>query len=178
PTSRPPPTRPPTATSTQGDSMDLVSRWHAMRGKFAVRMVAGLLVVSVPIAVVLAVLLTRKSSDSLTSESKAGAAQVARAVALHVEGFVSERMANLTVVANRAGADLAGADVAALAADMDKTYGDYHVIEVTDLAGRVQAASRTEGTFDPSGEDWFRTVTGGKDVVTSPVIADGSVQWI
>ena len=158
--------------------MDLMSRWRDVRGRFAVRMVAGLLIVSVPITVVLAVVLTRKSGDSLTSEAKSGAAQVARAVALHVEDYASERMENLTLVANRAAANLAGADVAATAADIDKTYGDYHVIEVVDLAGRVQAASRADGTFDPSGADWFRTATAGKDVVTSPVATDGGVQWI
>src|SRR5207244_2573901 len=113
--------------------------------RYRYRLVAGLLVVSLPITVALAVLLTRKASTSLSSTTSQGAERLSRAVALHVEDFLSERQENLTVVAGEASARLSDPAVAALAARIDKTYADYQVIEVVDLAGHVVAASRGEG---------------------------------
>src|SRR4051812_32728222 len=146
--------------------------------RYRSRLVAGILIVSVPITAVVAVLLTHKASSSLTSDASTGGTRLARSVALHVEDFLSERQENLTVIADDASAKLSDPAVALLAARLDKTYGDYQVIEVVDLAGHVAAASRPEGTFDPSGEEWFRTAASGQPVVTSPVESDGGVRWI
>jgi methyl-accepting chemotaxis protein len=157
--------------------MGLRTRLGRLGGRYRYRVVAGVLVVSVPIAIVLAVVLTHKSSTSLTSSTKNAGEQVARAVALHVEDFVSERQENLTLVAAAATANLGAPAVGALATQIDKTYGDYDIIEVTDLNGTVVAASRPSGTFDPSGENWFRTVAGGQPVVTSPVEVNGDIRW-
>ena len=147
-------------------------------GRYRNRMVAGLLIVSLPITIVLAVLLTRKASGSLSSTSGQGAAQLARAVAIHMEDFVSERNENLVLIAHEASADLAAPSVAALATRIDKTYGDYDIIEVTDLAGHVVAASRPDGRFDPSASAWFRTAAAGQAVTASPEEQDGDFSWV
>ncbi|HZQ83806.1 MAG TPA: cache domain-containing protein, partial [Acidimicrobiales bacterium] len=146
--------------------------------RYRYRVVAGVLLVALPISIVLTFVLTRKAETSLTSSASDGAAQVARAVALHVEDFLSERGENLALVAQEASASLDGAGVTALATRIDKTYGDFEVIEVTDLAGHVHAASRGEGTFDPSAEPWFRTVAAGQAVVRSPEVSDQGLRWI
>ena len=39
---------------------------------------------------------------------------------------------------------------------IDKTYGDFRLLEITDLTGEVLASSRPEDTVDLTGEDWFR----------------------
>jgi methyl-accepting chemotaxis protein len=140
--------------------------------------VAGLLVVSLPITIVLAVLLTRQASSSLTSSSKQNLGQVARAVGLHLEAYVAERQANLALVAAEASAHLGDPSVDSLAARFLKAYTDYDVIEVTDLTGRVVASSGPEATFDPSGESWFRTAAAGQSVVTSPVETTSDIRWL
>ncbi|MBV8957521.1 MAG: cache domain-containing protein, partial [Actinobacteria bacterium] len=146
--------------------------------RYRYRLVAIVLVVSLPISILLGVVLTRKASTSLTASTSDGAAQVARAVSLHVEDFISERKENLSVLAAEASADLGAPSVSALAERLDKTYGDYDILEVTDLAGHVRAASRAEGTFDPSAMPWFRTVAGGQTVVQSLAATDGDLRWL
>ncbi|MCW2546520.1 MAG: Methyl-accepting chemotaxis protein [Mycobacterium sp.] len=140
-------------------------------------MVAGLLVVSLPITVVLAFVLTSKASNSLTSAGANSGAQLANAVTLHIEDFVSERQENLAGIAELAAARLDDPAVAQLAELTDRTYGDYQLIEVTDLTGKVVEASRPQGHFDPRGEPWFRTAASGQPVVASLVQVGGGVGW-
>jgi methyl-accepting chemotaxis protein len=91
---------------------------------------------------------------------------------------VSERQENLRGVVGEASSDLAGPALAEHLAGLDKISGDYDLIEVTDLTGRVLASSRPEGSFDPSGEPWFRAAASGQTVVTSPVDAGGDMRWV
>lgn len=84
----------------------LLTTLNHSRSRLAVRMVAGLLVVSLPITVVLAFVLTSKASNSLTSAGANSGAQLANAVTLHIEDFVSERQENLAGIAELATARL------------------------------------------------------------------------
>ena len=68
-------------------------------GRFAVRLVAAMLVVSVPLLVVLAVLLTTQASSSLSSAGQRRGVEVARAVTVRVEDWLSERRENMSVLA-------------------------------------------------------------------------------
>ena len=82
------------------------------------------------------------------------------------------------MVAQQASASLSSPTVSTLAARIDKSSGDYDLIEVTDLTGRVTAASRSTGRFDPSNETWFRTAAGGEPVITTPVEVDHDIRWV
>ena len=155
----------------------LRQRFRRLRGRFVTRVVAGLLVVSLPLAVVLAVLLTQKASTSLTATTSRSSEELARSVTLHLEDFMSERQENLVLIADEAAAGLDGPAVKPLTEFVDKTYHDYDLIEVTDLTGRVVTASRSTGSFNPAGETWFRTAAAGQPVVTSPVEHEGDVRW-
>lgn len=141
-------------------------------------MVAGLLVVSLPITVVLAVVLTSKASNSLTSAGASSGAQLASAVTLHIEDWISERQQNLAAIADLATTRLDDPAVAKLADLTDRTYdGHYAIIEITDLTGKVVEASRPQGSFDPRGESWFRAAASGQPVVASPVRAGDGIGW-
>ena len=61
---------------------------------------------------------------------------------------------------------------------MDKTYGDFSLLEITDLTGKVLATSRPGVTLDVTGQDWFATAVGGQSVVTSPVQIGGHIEWV
>jgi methyl-accepting chemotaxis protein len=128
--------------------------------------------------IVLAVLLTQKASTSLGTEARAGNETVARTLTLRLEEWVSERRENVTVIAAHASGQLDTAATTALVSTIDKTYGDFTVIEVTDLSGRVTSSSRPGAQFDPTGDDWFRTVTSGKAVLTSLSKQQGKLRWI
>ena len=62
--------------------------------RYRYRVVMGLLIVSVPVTIALAALLTQKASTSLTA-SPAPRSRPTAAIALHLEDFVAERQANL-----------------------------------------------------------------------------------
>src|SRR3954447_18529654 len=117
------------------------SSWHRLRSRYRYRVVAGLLAVALPITILLGVLLTRSASSSLTTSTRNNGEQVARAVTLRLEDWLSERDENMTVIATQASGRLRDAATGALLTHIDKTYGDFEVIEVTDLNGRILAKS-------------------------------------
>jgi hypothetical protein len=135
-------------------------------------MVAGLLVVSLPITLALAVVLTSEASNSLTAAGANSGAELAYAVTPNIEAFMSERLENLTEIAELATGRLDDPAVARLATSTDRTYGDYQLIEITDLTGRVVTASRPQGRFNPRSEPWFLAATHGRPVVAS-LVQDG-----
>src|SRR5437016_9638547 len=110
-----------------------------------------MLIASLPITIALAVILTKNSSTSLHRATSASGEALARAVTLRTEDWLSERRENMVVAASRASGLLADPSTTALVAKLDRTYGDFRIIEVTDRAGRVTTASRAAGGFDISG---------------------------
>jgi methyl-accepting chemotaxis protein len=158
--------------------MNLRTTGRRIWGHFAARLVAGMLVVSLPIMILLAVVLTQKASTSLSAETRAGNETVARTVTLRLEDWLSERQENVAVIASRVSGQLGAGSTTALVTTIDKTYRDFTVIEVTDLAGRVTNSSRPSEQFDPTADDWFRTVTSGKPVLNPVIKQQGKLRWI
>jgi methyl-accepting chemotaxis protein len=158
--------------------MDARARLQALRGRLATRLVAGVLVASLPITVVLAVVLTQKSTSSLSAEAGDGHEAVSRAVALRLEDWMAERRENLAAIASEASGRLADPATAALITSIADTSDDFDIIEVTDLTGRVTAASRPDEQFSPSSEEWFRTAASGQAVLTSLTEEDGDLNWV
>src|ERR1700687_1044379 len=127
-----------------GDSRRRGSRRNRSHS-YRYRLVAGMLAVLLPIVVVLAVLLTVRASHSLTAASERKGQSVARAVTVRLEDWLSERRESLSVIAARAAGRVNDPANGALIAQIDKAYtGDFKVIEVTDLTGKVVVASRPD----------------------------------
>jgi methyl-accepting chemotaxis protein len=152
-------------------------RWRGLHRRFAFRLVAGMLLVSVPLLIVLAVLLTTGASSNLTSAAQGKGVSVARAVALRVEAWLAERRADMKIVAGTV-PQLDEAATAALLARISKADGSYSRIEITDLAGKTLASSNTGSGPEPIGQDWFRTAVSGHPVLTSVVQESGRLDWI
>jgi methyl-accepting chemotaxis protein len=126
----------------------------------------------------LAILLTTRSSASLTTASERKGLSVARAVTLRLEDWVSERRENLAVVAGLAAGQPADARTVTLLTQLAGAHqGDFAVIEVTDLTGKVLSSSNPDTAFSPAGQDWFRTAAAGQPVVSSPAEIDGRIRW-
>jgi methyl-accepting chemotaxis protein len=156
--------------------MKTATTWRGLRYRY--RLMAAMLVVSLPMMVVLAVLLTTKASSSLTDASQRKGIGVARAVALRVEDWLSERRESLTVIGQTSAGRLSSPATAAELAKIDKTYNDYSLLQIADLTGKVTATSRPGVSVATAGQPWFRTAAAGHPVVTSPVLRDGRVEWI
>src|SRR6478752_3808542 len=97
-------------------------RLHSMSGRFSYRLVAAMLLVSLPLMVLLAVLLTSQASASLTQAGEHDGASNATAVALRVETWLFERRENLRQIANAASGALDGPVTAAELVALDESY--------------------------------------------------------
>jgi methyl-accepting chemotaxis protein len=153
-------------------------RWRSLPQGLAFRLVAAMLVVSLPLIGLLAVLLTDGAASSLTSSAQRKGGNISRGAALRLEDWLSERRNDLKVVAGAAADHAATPETTAELVKFDKTYGAYSLIEITDLTGRVLSASRPGAGVEMSGQPWLRTAANGQGVVTSPVRQDGQIQWI
>jgi methyl-accepting chemotaxis protein len=152
------------------------SRRRTLRYRY--RLVAAMLLVSLPLMAVLAVLLTTSASSSLSSAAEDKGLSVARAVTLRVEDWTAERRQSLTVLAAASADHLSASETRSALAKVDSTYGDFSVIEVTDLSGKVLASSRPGVSLDAAGQDWFHTATTGQPVLTSPVRQGSHIEWV
>src|SRR5207244_3616356 len=111
--------------------------------------------------------------------------EVARAVTLRLEDWLGERRADLSTIAGQASGGLADPRTASLVDEVDKASGDFTVIEVTDLTGRVLASSHPERSFVPSaqeqgqeqGQETFRTAASGRAVLDTVVAVEGHLRW-
>jgi methyl-accepting chemotaxis protein len=125
-----------------------VIRWPSFSRRFGVRLVAAMLLVSLPLMLVLAVSLTAKSSSSLTDAAEQRGVTLAEAVTMRLNNWLSERQGDMQVIAGTVAGQVDRPGTAALLARIDKLYGTYSSIEIVDSAGKVLATSRAGVTFD------------------------------
>jgi methyl-accepting chemotaxis protein len=148
------------------------------RVRYRYRLAVGMLLVALPVMVVLAVLLTARSSDSLTDASHAKSESLARAVSLRLEDWVGERRDDMATLATELSTGhLEDAAIGDVLAGTVQASDDFVSIVVVDLDGSV-AASSAEGSAAPAGRPWLPTVMSGQSVLTSPVELQGSVEWV
>jgi methyl-accepting chemotaxis protein len=152
--------------------------WRSLPHRLGFRLVVAMMLVSVPVLVVLAVLLTTSASASLSESAERKGGSVARAVTLRFEDWTAERQADMGIIAGTMPAGLDGAAGAALLARTDRAYADFSLLEVTDLTGRLLFTSRPGTQIDPTGQSWLRTAAAGQPVLTSPVQQGGRIQWV
>lgn len=148
-----------------------------LSGHYRYRLMAGVLLVTLPISAAMALLLTTRASSSLAASHQRGAERIAQALSAHVEDFISERQESLALIAAQASGNPSDPALHQLVTNVADTYGDYKIIEVTDLSGTVMTASSPQSSFDPSRISWFGEAVRGQAVLTSPVATNGQIQW-
>src|SRR4030088_195377 len=122
------------------------------QGLFA-RLVAGFLAVAVPAVVLTGVVLTPQSAAALTASATLASANVARAATSKIESWLAERQGDADAYAlalrGQLGQPDLGSRLAALVAANKPAV--YDLIEVTDPAGHVVAASSADLQYDVNG---------------------------
>jgi methyl-accepting chemotaxis protein len=136
-----------------------------------------MVLVSLPLLVVLAVLLTTTASSSLTAAAERRGIGVARAVTMRVEEWLSGRRVSLAVIGDTAADDMASPETQRELVKIDKNSGDYSLVQIIDLTGRVRSSSRPAVRIDPAGEAWFRAAAAGRPALTSLVRKGSDIQW-
>jgi methyl-accepting chemotaxis protein len=146
--------------------------------RYRYRLVAAMLVVSVPLMIGLAWLLTSAATSSLTSAAQDRGGNVARAVTLHLEDWVSERREQVSLVATEASGRLDDPAVARLLTGVQAAAEDYVVVQILDLRGNVVATSRPGFSLATSNQGWFSAASSGKPALTSMVARGDRIQWV
>jgi methyl-accepting chemotaxis protein len=147
------------------------------RGRFAVRLLAGMLLVSVPIAAALSIVLTRRSADDIVTLTENDVETAADSEAGKLEDWLGERRGDMAVVASLARERVGDPGLASVLADVAAAYDSYDVIVVADLAGVVTASSDSSRVIRLAGEDWFQAAASGVPVLRSPREVDGTLLW-
>ncbi len=154
------------------------SRWRGLRHGFASRLVAAILLVSVPLMLVLAAILTTQASDSLSTAARATGRAISIALTLRLETWESQRHAEMQVAAAAASGHLTGLATADVLAHLDKASGSYLRIDVVDLDGKTLTSSRAGSGSSVVGQDWFRNASAGKPGLTTLTRQGDHLQWI
>jgi methyl-accepting chemotaxis protein len=156
--------------------MHLPSLWNDLRGRFFVRLLAGLLAASLPVMILLAVLLSRSGSGSIADATSTAAENLARSATSRLEGWLGERRSDLADIASMLESRPSGVSEAAVLGHVLQADDPYTVIEVVGLDGHVIAASDAQLAVDVDGQDWFSSAA------TSPQVSGiteqaGHLRW-
>jgi len=153
--------------------------WRSPHRRFGVRLVAVILLVSLPLMTLLAVMLTRSSSSSLSDAAERDGETLAEAMAVRFEDWLSERRGDVTVVAAEVAGDIESRRTTALLRRVNDAFGDYSVLKVLDADGRVLAASHDNDRFATAGQDWLNQALSSEEPVVSPPQRQGDqIRWI
>ncbi len=153
-------------------------RLRKLPRRLGVQLAAAMLVVSVPLVVVTAVVLTNDSAVSLTAAAQDKGVTLARAVTLRLEDWIDERKGDMSALGASTGEQLDSPEVAQRLAKVDESFGSYTVIEITDVSGTVLSSSKPSVALDPSGQEWFRSAVSGESVFTPLTLQGDRLQWI
>ncbi|HEX9968500.1 MAG TPA: methyl-accepting chemotaxis protein, partial [Acidimicrobiales bacterium] len=157
----------------------LRSRIGNARGRFGTRLLAGMLAVSLPIAGVLAWVLTERSASNVTRLTEELGISVAVAQAHRVDDWLAEREGDMRLAAgNMAGRTGDAAGATAVLANIHRTYGAYDAIVLADLSGRVLATSSADARMpDLGSRGWFQSAAAGRPDLAGLEEVDGQVLW-
>jgi len=167
------PTEPTSARASRAPSRRSPHR------RFAVRLVAAMLLVSLPLMVVLGVVLTRSSSSSLTDAAEHNGEALAEAMTVRLDDWLFERRGDMRDIAAEVAGDLDGPGATALLNQVEEVYGDYSALQITDPAGRVLAVSHDSDRIPVVGQDWLSDALGSEaPIVTEPMREGDQIRWI
>jgi methyl-accepting chemotaxis protein len=145
--------------------------------RFGFRLVAGVLLVSLPIMIGMALLLTARSSASLTHSSHDKSETLARAVALRLEDWINERRDSLAALAVQSSSTIGEPNAGAVLDGLETVYDEFELVVLFDVDGEVLAASHQED-IDPTTSDYWASALAGQAVITTPTERDGRIEWV
>ena len=154
-------------------------RLGSLSRRFGVRLVAAMLLVSLPLAIAEDWLLTSRASSSLAAASEKRGISLARAETLRLEDWLDERREGMQALAAGTANAERGPVLDAALTEIVKAYGDdFTVVELTDLTGKALASSDARLAIDTAGQDWFRAAVSGQPTLTSITRVGDRLQWI
>jgi methyl-accepting chemotaxis protein len=148
-----------------------------LSGRLSVRLVAGLLGVSIPVMAVLTAVLTHSASTSLEDAGAAASRAAATASAERVDDWIHDLQANLGAIGLVVGAHLSDGTLTPELARATALYDDFDRFAVLDTAGHLRASVPADSPITVSGrEPWFQAALAGP-TVTDIMRAGDALGW-
>jgi hypothetical protein len=163
------PPSPPADDRTPEEQPASRSRRLTYRG----RMIAGLLLVSVPVILLLVVALVGIANGSIDSAVRRANIERAAGAASRVDVWLAERELDMDSLAGLI--ETSDPDDVELASDLRRRQAlgeDFSVLQVLDADGELVAASARTRALDPGDHAWFGEAAAGRSV-TSTIYRDG-----
>jgi hypothetical protein len=151
---------------------------RVVTGRYRNRLIAGVLLVSIPVTALMVLVMASRASAHLDLATRLELQRRADVAAVAVDGWVAERKADAAGVAREVSLGLARERVSPLLVAQTRDSNDLAGIEVVTAAGAVVSSSGRAQEFSVQGQDWFRDAASGR-VVISPVFrTNGPVLWV
>jgi methyl-accepting chemotaxis protein len=143
---RPPDARTPAlrlvkAPQPVSDTSRRTTRWRWLES-YSIRVVAGVLLVSIPISVVLGIGVNNWSIQTVTDLAKARVEASAESTAVRIDDWVAERQAELRHVAADQVGQLSSPGLNANLVASIASHPNFEAVQVSDLKGNVVASTR------------------------------------
>jgi methyl-accepting chemotaxis protein len=151
-------------------------RWTFHQGFFA-RLVAFALLIALTGNGLISTVLTQRSATALETYVTLASDNISRAATSKIESWLGERQADAQGFATLLRGQLGRPDLPTVLAGLaPKEQSDYDLVEVTDPAGRVLAASSSALRYDVGGQDWFTAAAAGP-MLGAPRVGGDRVLW-
>jgi methyl-accepting chemotaxis protein len=149
-----------------------------MRARLFPRLLATFLLAFVPFALVLAFVLTERSSNGIKGVVGTGVTSSADGLGSRADAFLQNRLRDVEYVAAVIATASNPADRAASVRLLDRVRGIYDRVTLLDRNGRVIVSSRP-GPMRPAAQtDWFTSAAGGRAAIGAPVRVGSGIEMM
>ena len=146
-----------------------------LSGKVFVRTLTGLLAAVLPVTLILAIVLTNRASDALSTSVEEGLSTTGGTFATRLGAWIDSRQDDLELIAPSAAS---GPALERELRTLDEVRGSYDTIQVLDLDGSLRAASRPGPPLPAAGQDWFAAAAGGERAIGPIERVDDALRWV
>jgi methyl-accepting chemotaxis protein len=154
------------------------SVWQSTSRRFLVRLVLGLLVVSLPVTILLVGVLTNQAERNLKYLSEQRLSGRATATADRFDRWIDERQADVGAIASVVDMSYTPAQVDGLVFGAKPAFPTFDSLAVLDDEGRVLGATDRSVLAGIGDQSWFKeTLSSGKPSI-SPLVAPASGQQV
>jgi methyl-accepting chemotaxis protein len=151
------------------------NRWRDLTGRTFVRLFLGLFAAVVPMILVLAIVLTHRGSEALSSAVEDGLTTASSGAASRVDVWIDYRMSDLRSAAQIRGSR---AEMERELRILDEVRGTYDQVQLLDSRGEVVAAARPGPPLGSQGDDWFSAAAGGAETLGPITVAGEGLGWV
>jgi methyl-accepting chemotaxis protein len=149
------------------------SVWQSTSRRFLVRLVLGLLIVSLPVTILLVGVLTNQAERNLKSLSEQRLSGRATATADRIDRWTEERQSDVAAVASVVDPALPPSSLRALVFGAEPAFPAFESLAILDRDGKVLGATDRSAVTGLADEQWFKDTIAGRQTI-SPLNAPDS----